>query len=118
MQTPTTTIRAFGGTPATIASTMPGTPTHSNTTAGRSGASLGSMKLGGAACSADVATATSRQLAYGERAAGSTTTSAPIRVASARRAAEKSAATIGDAPRSLSAAITASPTGPQPITSG
>jgi hypothetical protein len=50
--------------------------------------------------------------------AGSTTRSAPSAVASSRRRAEKSAATIGRAPVSRSAAITARPTGPQPITSG
>ena len=39
-------------------------------------------------------------------------------MASSRRRAEKSAATMGRAPGRRSAAITARPTGPQPITSG
>ena len=43
--------------------------------------------------------------------------SAPMRRASARRAGEKSAAITGPMPCSFSAAITASPIGPQPITS-
>ena len=57
-------------------------------------------------------------LPRGASSAGSTTTSAPSAIASSRRRAEKSAATIGRAPRRRSAAITARPTGPQPITSG
>jgi hypothetical protein len=38
--------------------------------------------------------------------------------AARRRAGEKSAATIGSAPRSRNAAMTARPTGPHPTTSG
>ena len=44
--------------------------------------------------------------------------SAPILTASSRRLGEKSAATIGRMPLSRRAAMTASPTGPQPTTSG
>ena len=44
--------------------------------------------------------------------------SAPIFTASSRRLGEKSAATIGRMPFSRRAAMTASPTGPQPTTSG
>ncbi len=44
--------------------------------------------------------------------------SAPNAKANSRRRAEKSAATIGAAPLRRSAAITASPTGPHPMTSG
>ena len=39
-----------------------------------------------------------------------------MRAATARRAAEKSLAITGPSPRAFRAAITASPTGPQPIT--
>ena len=75
---------------------QPGTPTHSKTAA----------RLAG------------RSLAIGTSLAGSTTMSAPIFTASSRRLGEKSAATIGRMLFSRSAAITASPTGPQPTTSG
>ncbi len=44
--------------------------------------------------------------------------SAPSASANRRRPDEKSAATIGPTPRILRAAMTARPTGPQPITSG
>ena len=44
--------------------------------------------------------------------------SAPMVSASLRRAGLKSAAMIGCTPLILSAAMTASPTGPQPMTSG
>ena len=53
---------------------------------------------------------------YGESTAGSTTTSAPIAVASARRPGEKSLATTVRTPEALSIAITPSPIGPQPMT--
>ena len=55
-------------------------------------------------------------LSYGESTAGSTTTSAPQRVASARRAGDRSLATTVPTPRALSWQITIRPTGPQPIT--
>ena len=55
-------------------------------------------------------------MSYGLTDAGSTTTSAPARSASARRAAEKSAATTGPWPPAFNALITASPMGPQPTT--
>ena len=48
---------------------------------------------------------------------GSTTSVAPIVVASARRAGEKSVATMVSMPLSFRAPITARPTGPQPSTS-
>ena len=114
MQTPTTTMRAWRGAPSIILSITPGTPTHSKNTPGRrAGPSMNG--IGGASAPR---LAASLQLSYGEVVAGSTTTSAPIFAASARRAGEKSDATIGDAPRSFKAAMTASPIGPQPITSG
>src|ERR1700730_10269184 len=55
---------------------------------------------------------------YGDVSPGSTTMSAPISTASARRLGEKSAAIIGWAPLIFRLAITAKPTGPQPTTSG
>ena len=100
-----------------IWSSTPGTPTHSKTTAGRSaGPAIHGGSAGARAASRH--TAASRQLCHGVVCAGSTTTSAPIVWASSRRRAEKSAATMGRAPARRSAAITARPTGPQPITSG
>ena len=54
--------------------------------------------------------------ANGEPSAGSTTTSAPHAVASARRPAEKSLAITVRTPLALSMQMTASPTGPQPTT--
>ena len=48
---------------------------------------------------------------------GSTTSSAPILAATSRRIGEKSDAITGPSPLAFSAAITASPTGPQPTTS-
>ena len=58
----------------------------------------------------------SADAAYGESSAGSTTTSAPHAVASARRPAEKSLAITVRTPRALSGQITARPIGPQPMT--
>ena len=58
----------------------------------------------------------SDQRSWGEPSAGSMTSSAPKASASRRRVGEKSAARTGPWPRPLSAAMTASPTGPQPTT--
>ena len=58
----------------------------------------------------------SDQRSCGELWAGSRTSSAPKASASRRRVGEKSAASTGPCPRPLSAAMTASPTGPQPTT--
>src|SRR5206468_2197056 len=76
MHTPTTTMRVPRGAAPMIRSSTPGTPTHSNTTAGRNG---GPGIQGGSfgARLASRQTATSRQLCQGVVAAGSTTTSAP-----------------------------------------
>ena len=117
MQTPTTTMRVPRGDVAMIWSSTPGTPTHSKTTAGRT-AGPGSQGGSAGARPGSRQTAASRQLCQGVVAAGSTTTSAPSAAASSRRRREKSAATIGRTSRKRNAAITASPTGPQPITSG
>ena len=57
------------------------------------------------------------QASKASSAAGSTTSVAPMVVASARRAGEKSVATIVSMPLSFSAATMARPTGPQPSTS-
>src|SRR6266851_3083823 len=114
MHTPTTTMRLPLGAAAMIWSSTPGTPTHSKTTAGRSGGPGSHAGCCGARV-ASVHTAVSRQLCQGVVWPGSTTTSAPTATASSRRWREKSAATIGRAPASRSAAITASPTGPQPV---
>src|SRR5579863_3098875 len=117
MHTPTTTIRALPGADAIIDSITPGTPTHSKITAGRTGGP-GIHGGNGGALAGSAYTAISFQLSYGDLVLGSTTKSAPICFASSRRRGEKSAATIGCAPIRFSAAITASPTGPHPITSG
>src|SRR6266403_5477991 len=117
MHTPTTTMRALPGAAAIIDSITPGTPTHSKITAGLN-AGPGSHGGNFGAVAGSVYAANSFQLSYGDFSLGSTTKSAPICLASSRRRDEKSAATIGLAPISFSAAITASPTGPHPITSG
>src|SRR5690349_7062261 len=117
MQTPTTMTRAAGGADVMIFWITPGTPTHSKIAAGRSGGP-GSHGGSGGADAGSLHVATSFQLSYGDFSAGSTTTSAPSATASSRRRFEKSAATIGRAFFKRSAAITASPTGPQPTTSG
>ena len=96
MHTPTTTIRVPRGAAAITWSSTPGTPTHSKTTGVRPAGR----------CSHTVVLA------------GSTTTWAPSVVASSRRRGEKSAATMGSTLSRRSAAITARPTGPQPMTNG
>ena len=99
--------------PMMIESSTPGTPTHSNTTQPDEPAAAIMFFAG----SIEPA-ARSRQAWYGETAAGSITTSAPIASASSRRDGTKSAATIGPTPKRFSVAITASAMAPQPITSG
>ena len=101
MQTPTTTTRAPRGASRMICSSSPGTPTHSKITA------------------AAAARATSRQASIAGRCAGSIdhvrADAAPrARGASARSRRRRSARRRA----ASSAAITARPTGPQPITSG
>ncbi len=109
MQTPATTMRAPAARSRMILSRMPGTPTHSKTTAGRRSA-------GPAAQACDGRPKAPRSIA--RDAPRDRRRRAPPSARPARGAGEKSAATIGSAPRSRSAAITARPTGPQPTTSG
>ena len=135
MHTPTTTTRENSGALAMISSITPGTPTHSKITGffgpapSRSAVRQTWCQGTGARRSLSMVARASSSAAgtvfrwpespaapYGESAAGSTTTSAPQAVASARRPAEKSLATTVRTPRALSIRITASPIGPQPIT--
>ena len=97
MHTPTTTMRLCAGATRISSSIMPGTPTASNTAIWRS-------------------PPTRVHAANAVSSRGSTTSWAPIVTASARRAGERSAATIGATPSRRRAAITARPTGPQPTT--
>jgi hypothetical protein len=137
MHTPTTTTRENSGASAITRSIMPGTPTHSNTT-GAFGAALpsrsavrqtwrqstsGTLRSRSteltARSSADVAVVRcpwSGAEANGDSCVGSTTTSAPQALASARRPGEGSLATTGSIPLALSRQITARPMGPQPMT--
>ena len=134
MQTPTTTTRDQIGALVITWLIIPGTPTHSKTTGalGPSPAASAARKtfhhgsIGTDRSFSVVPTASSSRpsavtnrsenTSYGDSAAGSTTTSAPIAVASARRPGEKSLATTVRTPVALSIAITPSPIGPQPIT--
>ena len=85
---------------------MPGTPTHSKTSA-----------EGSSAAPALVPTS-ARQASNVGTSFGSTTLVAPMVEASSRRFAEKSAATMRSMPRRRRSATTERPTGPQPITTG
>ena len=137
MQTPTTTTRDRSGAEDTMCSIMPGTPTHSKTTGPRGVApafsaaritcaqgSRGTARSLSMASRPSSASAigfvryffdSSKEL-HGESAAGSITTSAPHLAASARRPGEKSLAITCRTPVAWSIRITASPIGPQPIT--
>ena len=119
-----------------ISSITPGTPTHSNTTglfgvvAPTASAARQTVCHGiGSRCSFSIAPTAASSAAgsavmcpccsadpNGDSAAGSTTTSAPQLVASARRPAERSLAITVRTPDALSMQITDSPIGPQPIT--
>ncbi len=134
MHTPTTTTRVPSGACETTDSIIPGTPTHSKTT-GRAGvvapavsAARKTWRQPGTRRSLSIASTPNSKkpeaevrnffpgTSYGEPSAGSTSTCAPQRSASARRAGERSEATIVRTPRARSQQITASPTGPQPST--
>src|SRR4051794_31922563 len=134
MQTPTTTTRAANGAWETTASIIPGTPTHSKTT-GPDGvatpaasAARKTWRQPGTRRSLSIeSTARSSRSgalvmnlddveSNGDSVAGSTTTCAPQRAASALRPGDGSDATIVRTPRAFSQQITASPTGPQPST--
>ena len=98
MHTPTTTMRLPKGASRTALSIMPGTPTASNSTS-------------------VLRPSTRRQASMPGSSRGSTDSWAPSVRAKARRLGEKSVATMGSIPFRRRAAITASPTGPQPSTS-
>ena len=117
MQTPTTTMRAPRGADAMIWSITPGTPTHSKTTAGRSG---GPGTTAAAAARRPVAphgdlvpALVGRALRRDRRRRPR-----PARRRAAGAAARSRRRRSGRTSRSRSAAMTARPTGPQPITSG
>ena len=111
MHTPTTTMRLCGGASAISDCSMPGTPTASKMT----GSFTAAPSMAAPMRSMTVrAMPKSGQRSCGEPSAGSMTSSAPKASARRRRVGEKSAARTGPWPRPLSAAMTASPTGPQP----
>ena len=113
MHTPTTTIRLCGGPSAISDWSMPGTPTASKIT----GSGTVAPSMADPMRSMTVrAMPKSDQRSCGDPSAGSITSSAPNASARRRRVGEKSAASTGPWPRPLSAAMTASPTGPQPTT--
>ena len=97
MHTPTTTTRLWVGMLRSTSSRIPGTPTASKATTARPRPSL-------------------RQVSHTSVVAGSTTAVAPMVVARARRAGERSLATTASTPWRRRAATTARPTGPQPST--
>ena len=139
MQTPTTTTFVASGAPVMTWSSRPGTPTHSNTTgclgvvrpASSARSQIRVHGISGIARSFSMLETPSskRSVAFsmwpvrrvlsashGDRCAGSTTMSAPIAVASARRPGDRSLAMIVRTPVALSMPMTASPTGPHPTT--
>ena len=91
----------------------PGVPTHSKISGRFTVPPIAAAIIASARI---IGTLKSAQAVWGYAWAGSTIRSAPIRSAAARRSAEKSVATTGPRPRAFSEAITARPTGPQPIT--
>src|SRR5579884_3844485 len=136
MHTPATTTREPIGAVVMMDSMTPGTPTHSKMT-GRLGrvtptvsrrrrvASQGTgswrsffMPARPARAPAVIEVAYPRpdRAANGEPSPGSTTVSAPQVLASARRRGEKSLATTVETPAALGMHMTASPTGPHPMT--
>ena len=93
---------------------IPGAPTHSKIVTPPGGPPASAASSGEIAASRNP---NSLRRPYGASSPGSITTSAPSALAAARRSGDGSLAMIGPRPAFRSDRITASPIGPQPITS-